>query len=629
MFVDGSAGLAALGLSSSDIPESLGRFCMYQWTGNGAPSTVGIGPFGLEEFSVDCPVSEPMGDANTPYVQDAQHELLRARVEAPHDDQPLGTMPVFVGLVDGTPGVPMSTPLMDHGKALEDIILDVACSSLGCGIQVVPTLAFPLDDTGALRDPDGGLYGTRGHVALGIMEAVARWKEEVSTGNPNTRLVINLSLGWVAPGAGALCGTTEAEPWCAAEGHVGAFDAFLAGAPRVFPTRNAIEAVHAALLYATCNGAVVVAAAGNTKADSCNTEPVAPAAWAKFHAPMPGECHALGFADSGSPWLMSDTGTRPLLHPVSGVEADGEPIAFTRPGSETQLVAAGSEATAGLETALTGTSVSAALVSSAFALLWSQEPSIPPALVAKRILDGARPLSRLPELDEFGASAGTPILDLSLCGALEEQARVAGSPPPAACLGLPPFEVALQGMDDALDDLYANFTPAYEADASLVAMETDECLACGDTVDVWLPDLEADAPHYFFNTCYESPASWIPEEDPNLAGPQPDVPICPNCPLIATSSQYVVLVSIDDEYRKGVSLDGGSLVIHEGTGYKKSFDLGTVLGDLSKLQTETRVKISVPSSGLLPRKALLEVKVTEDDTGKSYARSSALKISAK
>ncbi|MBV1857754.1 MAG: S8/S53 family peptidase, partial [Nannocystaceae bacterium] len=514
---------------------------------------------------------------------------------------------------------------MAHPEALAQIMTDVACSSGACGIEILPTLGLPLDETGTLMDPDGGLYGARAHVALGIVEAVTRWKQEVNTGDPGTRLVINLSVGWVADRSTPGCGASEAEPWCGS--HANELNSFLTLPVNNFPTRVAIESVHAALLYATCNGAVVVASAGNTKGDSCNADPVAPATWGEFAAPTMAECNALGLIDTATPWTSNFDVGRPLLHPVSGVEPDGGPIALTRPGSETRLAAAGSHATAGSEMALTGTSVSAAVTSSAFALLWSMEPSSAPGAVAQRVISGGNPLPRLSELVEFGAPAGTPMRNLSLCGALTAQALATGTAVPLACPSQSSLTVAIAEMDDAVHDLLINeFDPALEIDASSVAMENDACMACGDPLDVWLPDLESDSEHYLFGACAESPASFVPSSGPSIAGPQPDVPVCPDCPLVAGASEYVALLSIDDEYRTGVTFVGASLVLQVGA-TKTSYDVGALLGDVTELQDETRVKISIPGAGTVPRKAVFEAKLTNDKTGKGFYRSSELLIS--
>lgn len=202
MFVDGSDGLADLGLDPADVPDTLRRFCFYQWVGQGSASPVEDPPLPLEAVSLDCPAVEPAGNAFSEDLQDAHHALFRARVEAPDDHASLMGSSVMVAMVDGATTLSTAAQL-EHPAALTALIEDVACPPTGCGIEVLPTLALPLDASGALVVPGGGSYGTRGHVALGIIEAVARWRERMSQGGADARLVINLSLGWACDGAPA------------------------------------------------------------------------------------------------------------------------------------------------------------------------------------------------------------------------------------------------------------------------------------------------------------------------------------------------------------------------------------------------------------------------------------------
>ena len=621
MFVDGSAGLAQRQLDDAEIPERLSGFCLYRSTAE--PGEELLPP---EHGALDCPAAEPPGSAWSESLRGklAQAFATQAGAASPQTDP--GPFGVTVSVVDAASDDADTVPRIQHANAMGAIIETLACpNGTACAVSVTNALALPLAADGALVDPGGAEYGTRAHVAMGIFDAVTAWRRSLQHGPPS-RLVLNLSLGWATDpstncGVDAACGCTETQPWCDATSHVEDFSAFVdLGASTqtpAYPTRLATEAVHGALLYASCQGALIVASAGNGKDGSCNATPMAPASWANLAAPTPLQCIEMGFeppASLPSQWQLHEPHA-PLVVPVAAVDHRDHPIARTRPGSLTRLVAPGYHALADGEAAheldpVTGTSASAATVASGAALLWSHDPTLGPRAVIDTLYESGRPLGVSGQLPEYGSEPEKTVHRVSLCAALDTlDPDLHACPHPSA-------------PAKALDELHAaavtvgdeNQGPEHPPQVQ----PSFACSSCGQTRNVLASegdDLPVDA--YLLWSC-----STPDDERPLLAGPQPDLPVCPECPLRVSDFDGVAHLSLNSAYDPTLIV-GGWLEIR----YDPRDDPQTTVVDLaSVLDALAQGPVKVPLKFAHPVRDVRMGLRFSDGGPTSYMRSNALLI---
>lgn len=533
--------LAQLRPTLATIPDLLDRFCLYH---SASPDAA---PVEHETLTIDCPAAEPLSTwPNEADLDESLSALFLAQVGMVEPSYP-GTNPVTVAVVDTDPthvesGLGWNVNfnplgLSPHGSAVANVVEDLACPGGGpCSVQTSHFMALPLDGYGD-QAPEGGYYGTRTQVALALMEAVDAWQSEIEANPADApRLIINLSVGWVTT-LGLPGGPDEAEPWGTASSHVAEFIEFVQSPPAVpdYPTQVAVEAVHGALLYAACQGAVIVAAAGNAKNGSCNENPVAPATWARYAAPTPKQCEQdLGFQPQAElPWSWWPSEASPLLVPVAAVDHKDVPIEVTRPGSLTRLVAPGAHATVPSQAGLplepmTGTSAAAAVTSAAAAMLWSHDPDLTPATLLGTLYAAGIPIGQTAELPEYSPSASPapPSHRLSICKALDALPN-----PPA----LSSTCAESSSLLDALAQLAANTSTveSYNDEHGVVFNTQPElssgCSFCGDTIDV-SPSATSPVTDPLLAQC-----SAPPSDGPQLAGPQPTLAVCPDCPLTTTT----------------------------------------------------------------------------------------------
>lgn len=533
--------LAQLRPTLAGLPDLLDRFCVYH---SASPEAA---PIEHEALTIDCPAAEPLSAwPNAVDLDETLSALFLAQVGMVEPSYQ-GTHPVQVAVVDTDPpqvnaGLGWNVNfnqlgLSPHGSAVANIVEDLACPGGGvCPVQTSHFMALPMDGDGE-QAPDGGFYGTRIQVALALMEAVDAWQSEIEANPaaPAPRLVINLSVGWVTT-LGLPGGPDEAEPWATASSHVAEFVEFVQSPPAVldYPTQMAVEAVHGALLYAACQGAVIVAAAGNAKNGSCNENPVAPATWARYATPTAKQCEDLGFrpqTDLAAAWWPSEGS--PLLIPVAAVDHKDEPIAVTRPDSLTRLVAPGAHATVPRQVGLplepmTGTSAAAAVTSAAAALLWSHDPNLTPTALVDTLYMAGISIGRTAELPQYSPSASPapPSHRLSLCQALD---ALPNPPAPSSTCAHSP------ALSDALVQLTTNVSEVKSHnELHGIAFDTQPgtssgCSFCGDTVDV-SPSATSPVTDPLLAQC-----SAPPPDGPQLAGPQPTLAVCPDCPLTTTT----------------------------------------------------------------------------------------------
>ena len=195
----------------------------------------------------------------------------------------------------------------------------------------------------------GGLYGYWSELGDAIWRALD--SQEVRDGR--TKLILNLSVGWES-----MYGRDVA------------------------PVRAAIEA-------AVCRGALVVAASGNRRAGPTALEnPLLPAAWEQERAPSEARCAFLLGKEQSASAPPSNSDYRPLLYAVSGVQENGRILSTAKPRATPRLVAFGDHASVFMPSTkrgepdrlatLTGTSVSALVVSAAAAVEWNRNTARSP-----------------------------------------------------------------------------------------------------------------------------------------------------------------------------------------------------------------------------------------------------------
>ncbi len=334
------------------------------------------GPF--EKVYRDCPV---VGLA-APTAFDQYLEPLRNRFkdEAIGASVPLpGSRPPRLAIIDSVrdssnpanESCPRQTDLgafecSPHGWALANLAEDLMLG-LSTRIEITSRRAltgtYEIQAEGSDAKPEsfdigeagGGLYGYIQDLASAIEREVTDWS---SLGEERGGLILNLSLGWEASAQ---------------------IDA---------------SAVRDAIRVAVCRGALVVAAAGNRVSGdpaTVNTQ-LLPAAWEQDPAPTNQECEDL-LGELPPSVFNLNAPYRPLVFAAGGVQADNRPLSNSRPNATPRLVAFGDHAPVEhpdpacdnpnadellempcTET-LTGTSVSALVVSVAAAVRWQDFPS--------------------------------------------------------------------------------------------------------------------------------------------------------------------------------------------------------------------------------------------------------------
>lgn len=557
MFSDGTPGLGKLEYFPLDLPLQLRRFCLYRYAGLAALPALPTDPV-FSHVSFDEAVVEPMGNGLDSAYRPALREMFVAQAGRLAPGTERGSMPVTVAVIDTEWEYGEGTPLSEHASAMAGIVKALACplaegdAEAQCAVSIFRALALPLSETGE-ELIDGGLYGTRSHVAMAIVESVQAWRKNmIENEAPQSRLVLNLSLGWVASMPSG-CGMGEDEPWCESSGsHARDFEQWAPqSSPLQYSARVADEAVHVALLYAACNGATVVASAGNGKDDSCNDRPMAPAVWSSYGTPSAADCQLLEFEPPGGftagPVHDPVADPRPFVQPVSAVDHLDEPIFVTRPQSQTRIAAPGYLATTGDgRDPLTGTSVSAAVVSAGAALLWSFDHEKAPTEVLDRLYDTGTPLLRSWELPESGVhNPEDTVGRVSLCRAVDPMCETAAC---ESSLCDPEDDLEMR-LGDLRSEVEAQLATMTTTPAAISSLSTETCHQCGQPITAMLPATSAQ-PHYFFSSCGTNQSAYMPTDGPSLAGPQPDDPPCPDCPLVVSSAPDPsrAVLALDDWY---------------------------------------------------------------------------------
>lgn len=392
--------------------------------------------------------------------------------------------PTRVVMIDTAPdelsGGPIHPGNDRHGDTLASIVGDIACDGSGCRVDVRSALGMPWLDSGTYTEA-GGHVGRLSDLALAIRRAVETFSGE--------RLVINLSLGWEdAPGL-AECGAERGR-------HNG-------------PAR----AVYDVIEDARCQGALIVAAAGNDAGSpSPPTGLICPARW-----------------EASSVSACGGDSNDPLLYAAGGVDYSGKPITATRPHGRPRInaLALGGVAWQSADPIpppLTGTSVSAAVTSAIAGVLWSYEPGLR-ATDVMNVLYASGAETGLADTCPAGTMGSCEARTVTLCEALRSAGVYGGpcTPAPHSMHSSPPL------------------SPSVEGELAVILAATPPTPAAADPIvaTTVIPHFHAPAPALGGGTF-----------------PEPVVPVCPSCNYSLASAGTNILYA-----RPTVCITGAALVL--------------------------------------------------------------------
>ncbi|MEZ4294696.1 MAG: S8 family serine peptidase [Polyangiaceae bacterium] len=548
-------GWLASKLFEGAVEAPLSEFCLYEWQDDvqkvdlkGLPA---LGQKAAEEWlSIDCAAVGSLGAGKTEQalgiVQPPLWSSFMTQIDAP-GSVPVPASPgeVEVAIIDSWPSL-STIGESPHGFGMGAIVDGLTCGQLGvpvCPVRTKPYLSLNLLGFRKRDNIEGGYFGHFGRLARQIFEAVRDF--EANAGDDD-RLILNLSVGWdeVYNPVGEL----------------------------------AVQAVHEAIRWATCKGALVIAAAGNT---SGGTEPgdgpTYPAVW---------QSETLTCAGCGP------AGECPMLYSVAGVDGADLPLANARPGALPALVAPafavpGSRLLFGASDPsdvgpFTGSSVAAASASGVAAMVWLHDRNLAPLGVMNRLHSTGVDLGLTPEA--CPAVGGCPSVHrLSLCGALAASgANLVCAPPPA--FGGSNASLSLEERNA----LGALVDSSNEVDGTGL---TDVVTACGSEVRV--PAGASDV----------AAASACPQDEKPSSlrnvgiDPQPGPDPCPVCTasVVKPATNIILEMCMFEGLRAGVTAQVMTLLGPEGNVVER-YDLAAVMGGREMLAGET-YRVTLPWNG--------------------------------
>lgn len=487
--VPGWAAASPFGVPAASLPAALRNWCLLT-----APAGTPLPPQPVQ-IGEDRPSVFPQSSLFAQVLWPWLHSRFLAQTSAA-SNLPIGSVPldpVEVAVIDdaednvcapGEPGI----GTRKHGRTLGLLIRELACpfGQAGCPVYIANHRALQCN---------GGMSGTRSQLARSIYEAVIGWQTREAQRPVRSRLVINLSVGFVDDGS-----------------------------PASVLVKTAID-------LAVCHGALVIGAAGNVLPDGSGSGPLMPGGWETISTPA--TCNA--YAMNSSRGYDASPATRPLVIAAGGVEAQNGwlPLVTTRPGGQAALTAASfqvavPEPLGGSSEVLTGSSVSSAVISAIAAAVWTRSPSLLPAQVVAAIRSS-------------GTSLGTPA-DFGLAPNQNADIRVAGVCPAVeyACSAwYSPACGPILGWPCATPDSSAAAWPV-----ALVA----QTYFPTDHFDTCAQPTEPSAP----TTCSELQEIELPEPfcsggKDGEVGPQPGDLGCGACSVSGNSGELYLVV--DDTYK--------------------------------------------------------------------------------
>lgn len=556
LFEAGSPHVAAL---SESVPAELERFCAYDFGGLEQDLVSGYAALiSAVDTHADMDVTTLSADCRGEFEQANLYDPtigaeLRAAfmtnigwtdgvlVDQTYDQRETIEVAVVDTVSQAAADDPNIDPTNAHGLQMAALIREVACPAerSDCVNAVRHELALPRDDWDTAPDwIVGGRHGGQGDLAMAIYAAVEGWRERrlADPNNSAPRLVVNLSIGWTRMNEEAL-----------------------------LSERGPHASVLAAMRFASCHGALMFAAAGNTDDELCpdfDYGPLSPARFEALPAPSLLECTAWGYVPQ---WTLSHPvfalpgAYAPLVHAVGALDEFDEPLINSREGAMPRLAALGANGIADPSAdALSGTSVSAALVSATAALLWSYRPELRPDEIAELIHDGGWDLGY--NADFSLPNDTDPVRRLSVCAALE-----------AACSG--------QGVECPTPGCSAT-APALDGNLSAVA----------DAIAVVLEDPQTNVDTIADPALREWPIC-DPELGPpltDLVSPQPEIPLCSRCDLAkrggVQANDDQLSMSIDTAYAGRIT--GVTLITSTESGERSYRTFGSAVIDSLNAQPD-------------------------------------------
>ncbi|WP_157596479.1 S8/S53 family peptidase [Plesiocystis pacifica] len=516
LFESGSPGVQAI---AGSAPGNLDRYCAYDYVGNPVINTSNASTiYGevLDKIDIwgSMPITSVAADCRGQF---AQGDLYDAPVSAAFEDSFMtnigwdmganalgagtGRDAVDVAVVDtvsADAAAGQVTPHNAHGLFMTHIVDAITCpgGQTNCAGSTENVLAMPRDEWSSGPSwVEGGDHGTQGDLAMGVYQAVAEWLDRRDTlPNAPKRLVINLSVGWNRD----LQNTEDL-------------------------SKGPAQSLIAALEYARCQGALVVAAAGNNLDESCpgnQSGVLAPAAYQDMAALTELECDARGY-DADPVWEASypshhATGWRPLVLAVGALDPFDAPTANARDGGMPLMAAYGQGALIDgkFDDPLTGSSVSSAVVAATMALMWSYRPELtPPEIILELYYSGWNTgmVADMP--------VGWPVARTSVCSALSAVCQGQANCPTNICtVAAPPAHGNLDVIETAVNGALAGATVDDHTQGASVAKTCDTPVGPTTT----------------------------------LSDPQPQTPICARCNLFVPPGGVLdddaLHMTIDDEY---------------------------------------------------------------------------------
>jgi hypothetical protein len=524
------------------IPPGLAPYCIYErapGVPTGAADVMPLldlvgGP--LVRVDRDAMAVAPYATELEGLIGAPAEENFLARAGKPTPLPLTGSQPVRLAFVDtaATNAIdPESFPgTSPHGFSLINMANELLCDEGGgCLADVTSQLALAyvwpapgcpqfnprVNNPDCRNEVDGGRVGLLGDLAQAAYREVDDW---LDTAPPGQRLVLNLSLGWLPEFGGA-------EP------------------PGSMPVP--VQAVLRALQYASCEGALVLAASGNAKnGPDQPVGPLYPGGWERLSAPRAGACNTMLGMPPDPGIFPPPPDRRSVVLAAGGVRNNDEPLFNARPGGEPRAVAFADHAVTqapaspdGRTSVMTGTSVAAAVVSAAAAAAWYYQPNLPPYEVLEQVYTSGTALGRSAEFCVRGTPAnpcpfaGLLVRRVSLCAAADAACAGGGAfCPPAGALACPPTGP----VDLSAVDLTAFEASAEPLDLGPLTDVTSDPACVDETILYTGSEPTNPCPHQQYHGVWAE--TWL--------GPQPGSHPCAGC-VVDYSAGGLLYLEIGDE----------------------------------------------------------------------------------
>lgn len=350
--------------STIAVPAALQRFCVYEWvplSRNARPVVSALPNQRGLRLERDCHVVTPLAPVSKPTalaLDEAHADAIDRPVYPTSAPGPSGS--VMVAVVDTSPrdvssGLPRQNPFGDtHGFDVAAAIYKESCrfssdGLMNCAADIRSFQGLPRN---------GGASGHPSEVGVAMFDAMVDWLDTAAS----KPMVMNLSLGWDGTYSGPEgpdMRITALAPWLVAQ-------------------------------WARCEGALLIAAAGNLSQIGSTTGAMYPAAW-----------------ESEPSLCPSSPAQEQAVYAVGALQQSDEPLRIAIPGSMPGFLAPGAfVAHWGLQPngswrptdVRSGSSMAAAVVSGLAAHILGHEPNRPAHMVMRAIRHGGVPLGRAADL---------------------------------------------------------------------------------------------------------------------------------------------------------------------------------------------------------------------------------------